>query len=101
MRRRTVLNEFPFQQWSAAGHVMTRNPVKFAAAGDTLTMWAAPDNGDEGVGTQIYTWRATVGRPGRWKTTTRGPGGVLGSRTSPGRSRPVATTLPVRGSTTR
>jgi uncharacterized protein DUF6454 len=60
LRRRTIVNEFPFQQWSAAGHVMTRNPLKFAADGRTITMWAAPDNGEETAGTQIYTWRATV-----------------------------------------
>jgi hypothetical protein len=62
LRRRTVINEFPFQQWSSAGHVMTRNPVKLAADGKTLTLWAAPDNGEEVAGTQIYTWQATVNR---------------------------------------
>lgn len=56
-----LLNDVPFQQWSSGGHVMTRNPVKLAADGDHLTMWAAPDNGDEGVGTQIFTWQATLG----------------------------------------
>ncbi|AGL13567.1 DUF6454 family protein [Actinoplanes sp. N902-109] len=56
LHRRTIINEFPFQQWSAAGHVMTRNPVKLAVTGSTLTMWAAPDNGEETAGTQIYTW---------------------------------------------
>jgi hypothetical protein len=40
---------------------MTRNRVELAADGDTLTMWAAPDNGDEGAGTQVLTWQATVG----------------------------------------
>ena len=62
LHRRTVVNEFPFQQWSAAGHVMTRNPLKFAADGRALTMWAAPDNGEETAGTEIYTWQATVPR---------------------------------------
>jgi hypothetical protein len=62
LHRRTIINEFPFQQWSAAGHVMTRNPLKFAADGRTVTMWAAPDNGEETAGTQIYTWQATVQR---------------------------------------
>ncbi|WP_305782413.1 DUF6454 family protein [Symbioplanes lichenis] len=60
LRTRTIVNEFPFQQWSAAGHVMTRNPVKLAADGGVLTMWAAPDNGEETGGTRIYTWRAAV-----------------------------------------
>jgi Family of unknown function (DUF6454) len=62
LHRRTIVNEFPFQQWTDAGHVMTRNPLKLAAAGRTVTMWAAPDNGEETAGTNIYTWQATVGR---------------------------------------
>jgi len=59
---RKIINEFPFQQWSAAGHVMTRNPVKFARDGHTLTMWAAPDNGEDVAGTQIYTFQTTLTR---------------------------------------
>lgn len=62
LRTRAIINEFPFQQWSAAGHVMTRNPVKLSAEGNVLTMWAAPDNGEDVAGTQIYTWQATVTR---------------------------------------
>jgi hypothetical protein len=58
LHRRTIVNEFPFQQWSAAGHVMTRNPLKFAADGSAVTMWAAPDNGEETAGTQIYQFRS-------------------------------------------
>nr|WTA65959.1 DUF6454 family protein [Micromonospora sp. NBC_00855] len=57
-----VLREVPFQQWSTAGHVATRNPVKLAADGNRLTMWAAPDNGEEGNGTEILTFQATVAR---------------------------------------
>lgn len=57
-----VLHETPFQQWSSAGHVATRNPVKLAVDGDTLTMWAAPDNGEERNGTEILTYQATVGK---------------------------------------
>ncbi|GAA1303999.1 DUF6454 family protein [Pseudonocardia xinjiangensis] len=60
LRTHAVVNEFPFQQWSAAGHVMTRNPLKLSADGDGITMWAAPDNGEESAGTQIYTWQAKV-----------------------------------------
>ena len=55
-----ILHEVPFQKWSTAGHVMTRNPLKLAADGKRLTMWAAPDNGDEGNGTELYTFRADV-----------------------------------------
>jgi hypothetical protein len=60
LHRHTVVNEIPFQEWSTAGHVMTRNPLKLAAHGRTMTMWAAPDNGDEGVGTQLYEFRTTL-----------------------------------------
>jgi hypothetical protein len=55
-----VLREVPFQQWSTAGHVATRNPLKLAADGNKLSMWAAPDNGDEGNGTEILTYQVTV-----------------------------------------
>lgn len=60
IRTHNVLREVPFQQWSAAGHVATRNPLKLAADGNDLTMWAAPDNGEEANGTEIRTYRATV-----------------------------------------
>lgn len=55
-----VLREVPFQKWSSAGHVMTRNPVKLAASGNQLTLWAAPDNGEEANGTELFTYQATV-----------------------------------------
>ena len=55
-----ILHEVPFQKWSEAGHVMTRNPVKMAADGSHLTLWAAPDNGEEAGGTELYTFRADV-----------------------------------------
>lgn len=60
LRTRDAVREVPFQQWSTAGHVATRNPFKMAADGDRLTMWVAPDNGDEGNGTEILTYQATV-----------------------------------------
>ncbi|MEU6141840.1 DUF6454 family protein [Streptomyces sp. NPDC047081] len=60
LRTHQVLRDVPFQQWSTAGHVATRNPLKLSADGDKLTMWAAPDNGDEGNGTEILTYQATV-----------------------------------------
>jgi hypothetical protein len=56
----TVLRDVPFQHWSTAGHVATRNPFKMTANGDHLTMRIAPDNGDEGNGTEILTYGATV-----------------------------------------
>lgn len=57
-----VLREVPLQQWSTAGHVVTRNPVKLTADGNRLMLWAAPDNGDEGNCTEILTYETTVAR---------------------------------------
>lgn len=56
----SVLNDVPFQKWSAGGHVATRNPFKMTASGNHLTMRVAPDNGDEGNGTEILTYEADV-----------------------------------------
>jgi hypothetical protein len=58
--KHTILHESPFQQWSSAGHVMTRNPLKMAADGNQITLWAAPDNGEEVNGTELFTYQATV-----------------------------------------
>ena len=58
LRRRAVINDFPFQQFSPDGQVMTRNPVKLAADPTGLTLWAAPDDGEQG--TTIYTWHADL-----------------------------------------
>ncbi|RKR30139.1 DUF6454 family protein [Arthrobacter oryzae] len=60
LKTRNVLRDVPFQQWSTAGHVATRNPFKMTADGDHLTMKVAPDNGDEGNGTEILTYEATA-----------------------------------------
>ncbi len=60
LRSHNVLREVPFQKWSSAGHVMTRNPVKLAASGNQLTLWAAPDNGEEANGTELFTYQASV-----------------------------------------
>jgi hypothetical protein len=55
-----VTRDIPFQKWSTAGHAATRNPFKMTADGNHLTMRVAPDNGDEGNGTEILTYEATV-----------------------------------------
>jgi hypothetical protein len=55
-----TLHDVPFQQWSAGGHVATRNPFKMTADGNNLTMRVAPDNGEEGNGTEILSYKATV-----------------------------------------
>ena len=64
LRNHSTPHEVPFQKWSPAGHVATRNPFKISARGDQLTVRVAPDNGDEGPGTEILTYRATVIPPG-------------------------------------
>ncbi len=60
LKSHSVLHDVPFQQWSTAGHVATRNPFKMTADGNHLTMRVAPDNGDEGNGTEILTYEANV-----------------------------------------
>ena len=60
IRSRRVVHELPLQLWSTAGHVITRNPLKLAAHGAQLDLWAAPDNGDEGNGTEVLHYEATV-----------------------------------------
>ena len=42
LQSHAILREVPFQKWSTAGHVMTRNPVKLAAEGNQLTLWGRP-----------------------------------------------------------
>ena len=41
---------------------MTRNPLKLAAHGRHLDLWAAPDNGEEANGTEVFHYAATVTR---------------------------------------
>lgn len=60
LKSRSVTRDVPFQQWSTAGHAATRNPFKMTVDGDHLTLKVAPDNGDEGNGTEILTYEATV-----------------------------------------
>ena len=55
-----ILHEVPVQLWSTAGHVITRNPTDIDADGSHLTMYAAPDDYQEGVGTQILVYEADV-----------------------------------------
>ncbi|ABK02346.1 hypothetical protein Arth_0949 [Arthrobacter sp. FB24] len=60
LARKTTLHDVPFQKWSTAGHVATRNPFKLTAEGNHLTMHVAPDDAEEGNGTEILTYEATV-----------------------------------------
>lgn len=56
-----VLHEVPFPFFSSAGHVATRNPVAFEVDGPTMRLLAAPDDGDEGSGTELLVYEAPVG----------------------------------------
>ncbi len=60
LKSHSILHDVPFQQWSRAGHVATRNPFTMATKGNRLTVRVAPDNGDEANGTEILTYEATV-----------------------------------------
>jgi hypothetical protein len=55
-----VRHEVPFQQWSSAGHVATRNPVLLESDGRTLRVWAAPDDGEEANGTEIFVYQTQL-----------------------------------------
>jgi hypothetical protein len=52
-----VVHEVPVQAPSTAGHVVTRNPVHLDEDAEGLRLWAAPDDGEEGVGTELLTLR--------------------------------------------
>ncbi|HYN97253.1 MAG TPA: DUF6454 family protein [Pilimelia sp.] len=62
LRSSTVRHEVPFQHYSAAGHVATRNPVHLEVSGATLRLWAAPDDGEEINGTEILVYEAALPR---------------------------------------
>ena len=54
-----IVHEVPFPYFSSVGHVVTRNPVALEKEGDTLRLLAAPDDGEEGGGTELLTYEAT------------------------------------------
>jgi len=58
--RHRILHEVPLQQWSTAGHVITRNPTDLDADGSHLTLYAAPDDSGKAAGTQILVYEADV-----------------------------------------
>lgn len=43
-----------------AGHVITRNPTDLDVSGDTLNLYAAPDDFGEGHDTEILTYQPQV-----------------------------------------
>ena len=56
--RGTLGAELPVQRYSAAGHVVTRNPVELEVDDSTLRMYAAPDDGEEAAGTELLVLEA-------------------------------------------
>lgn len=60
LRHGSILHEVPFQQFSTAGHVMTRNPVAVESTRGGLRLFAAPDDGEEKAGTELFVYEASV-----------------------------------------
>ncbi len=52
-----VVHETPMQLFSTAGHVVTRNPFTVAMDDQGLLVHLAPDDGEEGGGTEILSFR--------------------------------------------
>ncbi|WP_219417433.1 DUF6454 family protein [Pseudonocardia nigra] len=61
LRDGRILHQVPFPHFSSAGHVVTRNPVALEVDGPTLRLFAAPDDGAEGAGTELLVYEAQVG----------------------------------------
>ncbi|WP_028847792.1 DUF6454 family protein [Thermocrispum agreste] len=60
LRDNAILHEVPLPGFSTAGHTITRNPVLFEVDGDTLRMIAAPDDGEEGAGTELLVYETDL-----------------------------------------
>lgn len=58
--QRRIIREFPLPLYSPVGHSATRNPFAVAIDDKALTMWVAPDDGDEGDGTEILKYRTPL-----------------------------------------
>jgi hypothetical protein len=54
-----IVHEVPFPYFSSAGHVATRNPVALETVGSTLRLLAAPDDAEEGSGTELLVYEAS------------------------------------------
>ena len=55
-----ILHQVPFPVFSAAGHVVTRNPVALEARDGVLRMFAAPDDAEEVAGTELLVFEAPL-----------------------------------------
>lgn len=54
-----IVHEVPFPHFSSAGHVATRNPVALETEGATLRLLAAPDDAEEGRGTELLVYETS------------------------------------------
>lgn len=61
LRDNRILHEVPFPKFSTAGHVVTRNPVALEQSGGKLRLFAAPDDGEETAGTELFVYETPVG----------------------------------------
>lgn len=55
-----LVHEVPVLRFSRAGHAVLRNAVHVELDDAVLRLWAAPDDGDEGEGTQLLVFEADV-----------------------------------------
>jgi hypothetical protein len=55
-----LVHEVPVPRFSRAGHAVLRNAAHVELDGAVLRLWAAPDDGDEGEGTQLLVFEADV-----------------------------------------
>jgi hypothetical protein len=60
LRDGRILHEIPFPRFSAAGHVVTRNPAALEATRDKLRLLVAPDDGEETAGTELLVYEAPI-----------------------------------------
>ncbi len=60
---RQIEHETTVQLFSAAGHVVTRNPFTVTADAKSLYLHVAPDDGTEPNGTQVLTYTTAIGPP--------------------------------------
>jgi Family of unknown function (DUF6454) len=61
LRDNRILHQVPFPRFSSAGHVITRNPVALEVADGKLRLLAAPDDGEEIAGTELFIFEAPIG----------------------------------------
>ncbi|MGW5360262.1 DUF6454 family protein [Actinopolymorpha pittospori] len=61
LREDRILHQIPFPHFSTAGHVLTRNPVALEVVDDTLRLLAAPDDGEDPAGTELFVYETRIG----------------------------------------